>query len=171
MTRPRTPAPHAAEARTGCDRDVQAAPLRLQVVTGEPPAALEVMRAEAKHEGHRVLERLAADWASGAVRFDRGAEALLVACLGDAPAGVGGLTLDPVLPGVLRMRRFYVRPISRRRGVGRALALALLDRPERGDREVVVNAGTAGAAAFWEAIGFTPDLRRGHTHVLRRSRP
>lgn len=171
MTRPRTPAAHAAEARTGRDRGEQETPLRLRVVTGEPPAALEVMRAEARREGHRVLERLAAEWASGTVRFDRGAEALLVAYLGDAPAGVGGLTLDPVLPGVLRMRRFYVRPISRRRGVGRALALTLLDRPERGGREVVVNAGTADAAAFWEAIGFTPDPRRGHTHVLRRSRP
>ena len=34
-------------------------------------------------------------------------------------AGVGGLTIEPVVPGALRLRRFYVRPSFRRAGVGR----------------------------------------------------
>ena len=166
-----------AVTRAGHDRDEGALPLRFQAVTGEPPAALDVMRAEARGEGHRFLERLAAEWASGAVRFDRDAEALLMAYLGATPVGVGGMTPDPVRPGALRMRRFYVRAIWCRCGIGRALALALLHRPERDGRDVVVNAGGAAAAAFWEALGFVPDLRHGHTHALhpthasRRPRP
>jgi hypothetical protein len=34
------------------------------------PDGFDAMRAEASAEGHRNLERLALDWASGAMRFD-----------------------------------------------------------------------------------------------------
>ncbi len=80
-------------------------------------------------------------------------------------AGVGGLTLDPVVPGALRMRRFYVHPAFRRYGIGRRLAVALLERPGTAGRRVTVNAGTAGAPVFWEALGFVAEQRDRHTHV------
>jgi GNAT superfamily N-acetyltransferase len=41
-------------------------------------------------------------------------------------AGIGGLTIEPVVPGAFRMRRFYVRRPFRRQGIGRKLALALI---------------------------------------------
>jgi hypothetical protein len=31
---------------------------------------------------------------------------------------------------------------------------------------LTVNAGTQQAAHFWEALGFMPDQRDGHTHAL-----
>ena len=31
---------------------------------------------------------------------------------------------------------------------------------------IVVNAPTELAASFWEALGFVPDRRDGHTHAL-----
>lgn len=80
-------------------------------------------------------------------------------------AGVGGLTLDPVVPGALRMRRFYVHPAFRRHGIGRRLAVALLERPGTAGRRVTVNAGTAEAPAFWAALGFVAERRDGHSHV------
>ena len=129
------------------------------------PAGLPILRAAARREGFRVLERLASDWETGAVRFDRPGETLLAASVADAPAGVGGLTLDPVVPGVLRMRRFYVHPAFRRCGIGRRLAMALLERTDTAGRRVTVNAGTAGAPMFWEALGFVAERRDGHTHV------
>ena len=140
---------------------------RLERVVVGLPAGFETLRAEARAEGHRNLDRLAVDWASGAIRFDRPGEALLVAYVGDELAGVGGLTVDPaVKAAALRMRRFYVRKRFRRCGIGRRLAGALLERAVEGDRPVTVNAAT-GSVAFWEALGFVPDKRDGHTHKRR----
>jgi [ribosomal protein S5]-alanine N-acetyltransferase len=62
------------------------------------------------------------------------------------------------------MRRFYVRPAFRRSGVGRELVTALLARVPAG-RLITVNAGPA-SIPFWESLGFTPDLRDGHTHIV-----
>lgn len=123
------------------------------------------LRAEALREGFGFLERLASDWEMGTARFDRPGEALLAASMADVLAGVGGLTLDPAAPGALRMRRFYVHPAFRRHGIGRALAVALLQLSGTAGRSVTVNAGTAEASAFWAALGFAADPCLGHTHV------
>lgn len=136
-------------------------------VAGALPAGFPALRAEARREGFRFLDRLASEWEAGTARFDRSGEVLLAASMGDVLAGVGGLTLDPVVPDALRMRRFYVHPAFRRYGVGRRLAVALLERPGTAGRRVTVNAGTAGAPAFWEALGFVPGRCDGHTHVRR----
>ena len=81
-------------------------------------------------------------------------------------AGIGGLTIEPVLAGALRMRRFYVRPLFRRAGIGRTLETALLGRAPTTGLLVTVNAGP-GSAPFWESLRFAPDMRDGHTHLYR----
>jgi hypothetical protein len=83
-------------------------PLELEPVTGDLPAGFETLRAEALAEGFRQVERLAAEWAWRTTRFDREGEALLAARLNGVLVGIGGLTIEPVVPGALRMRRFYV---------------------------------------------------------------
>ncbi len=145
-------------------------PLKPEPVVNGLPFQLDIMRAEANAEGYRMLDRLATEWDAGATRFDRVGEALLAARMDGVLAGIGGLTHDPVAAGALRMRRFYVRPSFRRCGIGRMLAGALLRQPGCVGRAVTVNAGTVAAPAFWAALGFIPDLREGHTHVLRPSR-
>jgi GNAT superfamily N-acetyltransferase len=129
------------------------------------PAGFDVLRQSARAEGHRNMDRLADDWASGAQRFDAAGEALLAALIADDLAGVGGITADPVLPGTLRMRRFYVRAVFRRHGIGRRLAETMIASVPSGVH-LVVNAGTQPAARFWEALGFMADQRDGHTHAL-----
>jgi GNAT superfamily N-acetyltransferase len=137
---------------------------QLQPVIEELPAGFDALRAEARAEGYRFVDRLATDWMSGTIRFDRGEEALLVARINGVLAGIGGLTIEPVVPDTLRMRRFYVRLADRRSGIGRKLATALLERARSYRRLVTVNAAPA-SAAFWESLGFVPDSRDGHTHV------
>src|SRR5205807_9615223 len=100
----------------------------------------------------------ATDWAAGMIRFDRPGEALLAGHLDNELAAVGGLTIDPAVPGALRMRRFYVRQQCRRSGIGRRLATALLERAAEAGRPVTVNAG-AGSEPFWTALGFIPNPR------------
>jgi GNAT superfamily N-acetyltransferase len=126
--------------------------IRLAPVIDDLPHGFDAMRAEAAAEGYRHLERLAAEWASRAMRFDREGEALLAAHVN----------------GAYRMRRFYVRPPFRRQGIGRELALALIEPALRAGRLITVNAGNADAPAFWVRLGFAPDMRDGHTHVLYR---
>ena len=142
-------------------------PLELEPVLGALPAGFDALRADALAEGFRQVERLASDWEAGRTRFDRDGEALLAARLNGVLVGIGGLTMEPVVPGALRMRRFYVRPASRRIGVGRRLVTALLAGVD-GYRSITVNAAPA-SVAFWESVGFNPDPRDGHTHVLRMS--
>jgi GNAT superfamily N-acetyltransferase len=69
------------------------------------------------------------------------------------------------LPGALRLRRFYVRAVFRRHGVGRRLAETLIPGVHP-DVHLAVNAGTQQAARFWEALGIMPDHRGGHTRTL-----
>jgi GNAT superfamily N-acetyltransferase len=130
--------------------------VRLDRVIEALPAGFETMRAEALAEGYRFLERLAADWESGALRFTKAGEVLLAAYSDGVLAGIGGVTVDPVIPEALRMRRFYIRERFRRHGIGQQLALALLAQPVGRDGPVTVNAA-AGSAPFWEALGFIRD--------------
>jgi GNAT superfamily N-acetyltransferase len=139
--------------------------VRLDRVIEMLPAGFDTMRAEALAEGYRFLERLAADWDSGALRFTKAGEVLLAAYSDGVLAGIGGVTVDPGIPEALRMRRFYIREPFRRHGIGQQLALALLAQAVGRDGPVTVNAA-AGSAPFWEALGFIRDARAGHTHLL-----
>ena len=139
--------------------------LHIRQVTAIPCRGFDGLRAQARAETHRVLDRLAVEWEAG-TRFDRPGEALLGAWRGLALAGVGGITLDPALPGALRMRRFYVHPACRHAGTGRVLAQTLLRQVRRTGMAVVVNAGTTAASSFWEALGFVAEAGGGHTHRL-----
>jgi GNAT superfamily N-acetyltransferase len=141
--------------------------IRIERVKDALPTGLDAMRAEARAENHTMLDTLANEWGSGKTRFDRPGEALCAAYVDDVLAGIGGRTLEPTILGALRMRRFYVYRRFRRTGVGHALALVLLT--DRAGRAVTANAA-AGSEPFWEALGFIPDRRDGHTHLLP-SRP
>lgn len=162
--------PNNAEAgfalgRPGPGGPSRAHSFRIGAVTDVLPPGFGVLQTAARAEDHRMLDRLAADWDTGH-RFDQAGEALLAAWHGDALAGVGGITLDPAVPGALRLRRFYVHPSQRRLGVGRALAAALLGAVRQAGTPVLVNAGTPAAAVFWEGLGLVPDPGASHTHRL-----
>jgi GNAT superfamily N-acetyltransferase len=145
-------------------------PVRLQPVVGELPADFDTIRAEARAEGYRFPDRLASDWASGAMRFDRPGEALLAAYSEGVLAAIGGITIDPIVPDALRMRRFYVRPAFRRTGIGRELALALLEGALQWVRLVTLNAAV-NSVPFWETLGFAPEAHDEHTHIWRETEP
>jgi GNAT superfamily N-acetyltransferase len=141
----------------------------LSIVGSELPVGLDALRTEARAEGYRFLGRLCAEWASGTVRFDQPGEQLMVARVDGALAAIGGLTVDPVVVGALRMRRFYVSARFRRHGIGRTLASALLEHALCNTAVVTVNAAT-DSAPFWETLGFVAEPHDGHTHVLVRGR-
>jgi GNAT superfamily N-acetyltransferase len=144
--------------------------VRFQRVVNDLPADFDTIRAEARAEGYQFLDRLANDWASGAVRFDRPGKVLLVVYSEGVLAAIGGITIDPIVPEALRMRRFYVRPTFRRTGIGREIALALLEDALQRVRVVTLNAAVK-SFPFWDTLGFVPQARDGHTHVWREAEP
>lgn len=130
------------------------------------PDGFGALRAEAAAEGFRHMDRLAEEWAAGGEAF----VALLAAFDDGELAGIGGLTREPAPSPepALRLRRLYVRPSSRRLGVGRALASALIQEAFDQVALVTVHAGDGAAAAFWEAQGFASVAERAWSHMLRR---
>jgi GNAT superfamily N-acetyltransferase len=142
--------------------------VRLESLAGTDrlPSAFDGLRNQARTEGYRFLDRLADDWSRGATRFNGEGEALLLGEVDGSLAGVGGMTEDPTVPGALRMRRFYVHPSFRRRGIARAFAGDLLRRCAGTDMRVTVNAAITTAAGFWEALGFERCSEPGVTHLL-----
>jgi GNAT superfamily N-acetyltransferase len=142
--------------------------IRIEQVRDRLPAGFELLRHAADGEAYDMLATLAREWGDGTNRFDGEGEALVAAYDGNFLVGMGGIRRDPHLPEALRMSRFYVRPPYRRRGVARMIAAALLERPETADaRMITLNAPQVEAARFWEALGFIPDARDGHTHIRK----
>lgn len=134
------------------------------------PDALRVLEIEARSFGIRNVGTLIDRWVDGSERFDGPGEALLVAVDPglDLVVGVGGLSRCPDVAGALRVRRFYVAKQWRRRGIARTLARGLIASGLQQTDVLTCNAGaSAGAAPFWEAMGFEPVDVAGITHCLR----
>ena len=79
--------------------------MKIDRIIEELPRCFETMCAEARAERHDFLDRLAADWNCGAMRFDAPGEGLFAAVVGGELAGIGGLSVDLFVPEALRMRR------------------------------------------------------------------
>ena len=139
--------------------------IRIIEVTDSLPAGLSSLAEQARDEGHRHLDRLIADWTSGALRFERPGEALLAAHIADEFVGVGGLAVEPRLQSAFRMRRFYVLPSFRGQGIGGHLAQTLMRRAASAEA-LTVNAGDDDAGRFWEMLGFVRISGNGFTHIL-----
>ncbi len=117
------------------------------------------LAADAREEGHRFLDRMAADWQAGTNRFDRPGEMVIGAWVGDTLAGVLGRNIDPHSqdPTVGRLRHLYVRRDMRGRGIGAVLARHALADAAAHFRLIRVRMGAdnPGAAAMYNALGFT----------------
>jgi GNAT superfamily N-acetyltransferase len=141
------------------------------VVPGEPylPSGLDRLRAEAEAEAIRNVPTLVDRWLDGSERYDRDGERVLAAIAADEVVGIGALSRCPTVPDALRVRRFYVSPAWRRRGVARRLATTLLASGFDHAETITCNAGASDAAApFWERMGFARTDITGVTHVRRR---
>jgi ribosomal protein S18 acetylase RimI-like enzyme len=134
-----------------------------------PIEPLASLLADSEAAGLRLVRRLVDEWASGATRFDRPGEALLVARLGDRVVGVCGLSIDPygATPGVSRVRHLYVLRAHRRRGVGHRLMLEVIATARRGFDVLRLRTTNPAAAALYEQLGFRRrDDVADCTHVL-----
>jgi ribosomal protein S18 acetylase RimI-like enzyme len=102
--------------------------------------------------------------------FDAPAGAFFVGYLDDVPVAMGGWRLRPDVPRLggrlsAEIKRMYVAPHGRRRGLARAL-LAHLEETARnsGADVIVLETGTAQpeAIALYESSGYEPVEKFGH---------
>jgi GNAT superfamily N-acetyltransferase len=133
-----------------------------------PAPGVEFLRSEAEDEGYDFVETLVEEWASGANRFDAPGEALCGHLDQGLLVAVGGLNCDPFAgrPEMGRIRRVYVRPAWRNRGIGRALVTALVDEARTHFTCVRLRAENAGAARLYQSMGFVPIESPDASHLL-----
>ncbi|MFO1169915.1 MAG: GNAT family N-acetyltransferase [Hyphomicrobiaceae bacterium] len=120
-----------------------------------PVDAARLLVLEARASNHTFLDRLIADWHSGANRFDAPGECYLGVYDGDTLIACGGLNRDPYIaddPAIGRLRHLYVAEAYRGRGVGRHLVDGLIARATA-FRRIRLRA-TPEAVAFYERLGF-----------------
>src|SRR5687768_13015391 len=110
------------------------------------PDGLALLADAAEIEGIRIVTTVVDRWRDGSERYDREGEALLAAVSDGEVVGIGGLSRCPHVENALRVRRFYVAPGWRRRGVARALASSLIE-AGLGHADVLTCNARASAAA------------------------
>ena len=133
-----------------------------------PVPGLEQLQAEALQEGFLFIERLLREWENGTNRFTAPGEKLF-GCMDEAAlVAIGGLNQDPFdgRRGIGRIRRVYVRPASRNKGIGQALVHTLVEHARRSFTAVHLRTDNPTAARLYERIGFTRSLALNATHVL-----
>jgi GNAT superfamily N-acetyltransferase len=133
-----------------------------------PVPGLEELQAEALQEGFRFIERLWKEWENGNNRFTAPGERLF-GCMDQAAlVAIGGLNQDPFVgrSGVGRIRRVYVRPAWRNKGIGQALVHTLVENARPSFTALHLRTDNPTAARLYERIGFSRSLALNATHVL-----
>lgn len=140
--------------------------LSIVQITDWPEAEIAPLVTESELDGFRFLNRLRAEWLSGANRFSKDGEALFGVYQGIRLVAVGGLNRQASDCG--RLRHFYVAKGARRAGIGRRLGLHILNFAAQHYAAVLLRTDTAVARQFYASLGFVPVARNDHsTHELK----
>lgn len=138
-------------------------------IAADLPDGFTDLAGTARTEGYNFLDRLGARWKDSAYDRDRDAGVFAVFCK-DRPIAIGAQTHDEYDPSPdhRRLRHFYVHPDSRRSGVGRTLAAALIQEAFQRAPLLHLRATHALSTAFWDAMGFERVDRPDRSHRLVR---
>jgi GNAT superfamily N-acetyltransferase len=134
-----------------------------------PCQELEGLVGESIAAGFALVQRLVAEWDSGANHFDKPGEALFLARRAGRVLGVCGLNIDPYAarPDVGRVRHLYVSADHRRHGIGRALVDRVVAEARKSFVTLTLRTNTDEGAAFYAAIGLRPtSTLPSSTHYL-----
>ena len=129
----------------------------------------------AKSEHIQVVAKLISSWSDDKSFFGERGEGLWIArtTKSGEVIGVGGITICPTFTESRRVRRFYIAPHWRRRGVATVLANKCIDRAKSAGVSTVTCHAAASEMApkFWESIGFVPVADSDITHVKHLTNP
>ncbi|MDR7015425.1 GNAT family N-acetyltransferase [Acinetobacter sp. 3657] len=131
--------------------------LRIEKVL-DLPVQLDALIESSKIEGFRFLERLKYDFQNGENCFNQLGEALFTVYEQNRLIAICGLNQNPYddydVNKVGRIRRFYIHPLYRRKGVGHHL-LSYIERYARAYfNELQLFTDTENAANFYQMMGY-----------------
>ena len=117
---------------------------------------LEPLLLESIEQGFDFVEKLAAEYISGANRFDQPGEALFGVYDDQRLIAVGGLNRDPYLQDghTGRVRHVYVLSTWRRQGVGSRLVQRIIQEARLYYRRLTLRTLNPEAYPFYSALGF-----------------
>jgi GNAT superfamily N-acetyltransferase len=118
-------------------------------------------------EGHNMVHRLVEEFHAGVNRFDAVGELLCAHFLDQVVIAVAGLNQepDPLYTQAGRIRRLYVLPRFRGKGLARALIDELAQCALPHFDRLTVNVGKLDARGFYEHLGFMPVQHACITHI------
>jgi GNAT superfamily N-acetyltransferase len=129
----------------------------------------------AQAEAYSFIERLIAEYASGANCFNQPGEVLFGVFNEQNLIGIGGLNCDPYSPNrpncpnhnIGRVRHIYVLPEYRRLGVARQLVTAIIAAAHGAFTALTLSTAHPSAAHLYEQLGFIPVTGEPKTtHIL-----
>ena len=132
-------------------------PIHFEPITQIPFPGFERLIIQAGQEGHIFIERLRQEWASHENRFDKPGEALYAIFHRETVIGIGGINRSPFAattdnPG--RLRRFYILPEWRRRGVGAKFVRFIVEKARHEFKLLELRTHREEAQHFYEQQGF-----------------
>lgn len=121
------------------------------------PDGIDELARSARNEGFRFLDRLIGDHRSGDNTFARPGEVLFAAREGGRLVAIGGLNVDPFDSNgnTGRLRRLYVDPTCRGRGLGKDLVRALENVAAQHFETLRLFTDDANAARFYRFLGYS----------------
>lgn len=143
--------------------------IRITALKNLPCAGFDNLLEDSLNDGYKFMQRLADDWSSGANRFSKPGEILLIASKNGVSIGVGGLNIDPYLNdlSVGRIRHLYIHTNFRRHGLGKHLLSHLTSSASSHFTRLTLRTDNPNAYAFYEACGFSQtDKTATATHEL-----
>lgn len=124
----------------------------------ELPDTISALADLARADDFLAFDRLVLDFENGSNAFDRPGEALFGAFFSGQLIGVGGLNIDPYEPGpgLGRVRRMFIDPAHRGRGIGRALIGAIEAHAAQHFVQLQLFTDSVDATRFYETLGYRP---------------
>ncbi len=106
--------------------------------------------------GYRNIETLVNEFDSGVNRFSKPGEALFGAYEPTSILGIGGINIDPYYgqATVARVRRLFVKPDARRRGVATALMLQIEEIGRKYFSKLRLFTNSETASRFYINLGY-----------------
>lgn len=116
----------------------------------------------AAQDGHQNVTRLIRDYVSATNTFSDLGEVLVGAYDAGKLVGIGGLNIDPYEPEALvgRIRRLFVTPSHRRKGVGVCLMGSIETHAKTHFTRVQLFTSSPNAGRFYEKLGYQPVKNR-----------
>ena len=128
---------------------------------------IKELQKESKKEGYNIVNKLINDFKSGKNKFNKKREALIVCELDHKIVGICGLNIDPINSKRGRVRRLYVLPQYRNKGIGRKLVKEIINYSRKHFKSISTNIGKLTISKFYEELGFKKyDKEKVITHLL-----